>query len=218
MIEHERAVAVRTAYANRAAEYAELLGTMASVHPSDVQLVSAWSDRVDGPIIDAGCGPGHWTGYLASRGHQVRGVDVVPEFIAHARKNHPGLPFDTGSLESLDAEADSVGGIFSWYSLIHHHPTTIATPLAEFARVLAPGGDLLLGFFVGSAVGSFDHAVVTAYRWPVEELEAALEHAGFTVIETHTRTGRNHRPHGAIVARLAPSGSALPPSGLDRHA
>jgi SAM-dependent methyltransferase len=218
MIEHGSAAAVRTAYANRAAEYAELLGTMASVHPSDVQLVSAWADRVDGPIIDAGCGPGHWTEFLARRGKQVRGVDLVPEFVAHARKNHPGIQFETGSLNRLDAEADSVHGILAWYSLIHHHPTTIATPLAEFARVLAPGGDILLGFFLGSDVNSFDHAVVTAYRWPVEELEAAVEHAGFTVIETHTRTARNQRAHGAIVARLSGTGSALPTSAPDRHA
>ncbi|HXH33746.1 MAG TPA: class I SAM-dependent methyltransferase [Plantibacter sp.] len=218
MIEHDAAAAARSAYAHRAAEYAELLGTMDSVHPSDVQLVSAWADHVDGPIIDAGCGPGHWTEYLASRGHQVRGVDLVPEFIAHARKNHPGLAFDAGNLDSLDAEADSVGGVLAWYSLIHHHPTTIATTLAEFARVLAPGGDILLGFFVGSVVDPFDHAVVTAYRWPVEELEAAVEHAGFTVIETHTRTTRNQRPHGAIVARLTPARSALPTSALGRQA
>lgn len=62
---------------------------------------------------------------------------------------------------------------------------------------------MLLGFFEGPTIEMFTHAVVTAYRWPVTELNGELEAAGFEVIETHTRTGPGHRPHGAILARRA---------------
>ncbi|WP_342450798.1 class I SAM-dependent methyltransferase [Plantibacter sp. CFBP 8798] len=196
-------VVVRTAYSGRAVEYADLLGSMASVHPSDLQLVTSWADRIDGRALDAGCGPGHWTAYLASRGLDIRGVDLVPECIAYARTEHPETRFDLGSLDALDAETGSVGGVLAWYSLIHHRPDTIDASLADFARVLRPGGELLIGCFEGPAVEAFDHAVVTAYRWPVMELAERVRRAGFEVVETHTRTSLDQRPHGAVLARRA---------------
>ena len=83
------ALDITAAYARRAAEYAEQLGSLTSVHPADLQLVTAWANRLDGPVIDAGCGPGHWTGHLAARGVNIRGVDLVPSFIDHAQRYHP---------------------------------------------------------------------------------------------------------------------------------
>ena len=191
----------RAAYSNRAAEYIEVLGTMSSVHPSDRQLVSSWAGRVDGEIIDAGCGPGHWTNFLTEQGHNARGVDQVPQFVAHARLTYPGAAFTIGSLDSLDAATGSVGGILSWYSLIHHEPDTVQVALREFSRVLEPGGSLLIGFFEGAEVEQFAHAVTPAYRWPVDALGAELNAAGFDVVESHARKAAGERPHAAIVAR-----------------
>lgn len=114
---------------------------------------------------------------------------------------YPDLSFEVGSFEAVDAATESLGGVLSWYSLIHHSPQDIQTPLAEFARVIRPGGGLLVGFFEGATVGSFDHAVTTGYRWPVAELSQELVTAGFEVIEAHTRTASDSRPQGAITAR-----------------
>lgn len=192
---------VQRAYSARASEYSEHLGTMAAVHPSDRQLVTSWAESVTGPVIDAGCGPGHWTHHLSEYGVDVEGVDLVPEFIVHARKQFPGVRFRMGNLAALGTPSASLGGILSWYSLIHQPPKALAEPLTEFARAIRPGGSLLVGFFEGPTVEKFDHAVVTAYRWPVDELSRKFAAAGFEVIETHTRTGPGHRPHGAILAR-----------------
>lgn len=93
------------------------------------------------------------------------------------------------------------GDILSWYSTIHHAPARIAVPIAEFARTLRPGGTLVLGHFAGSSIEAFDHAVARAFRWPASALQAILESNGFDVVETHSRTGPSHRPHGAIVCR-----------------
>ncbi len=65
-------------------------------------------------------------------------------------------------------------GLLSWYSVIHHEPSTIQVPLIEFARVLRPGGGLLNGFFQCQAIEKFDHAVLDAYRWPVTGLSREL--------------------------------------------
>ena len=200
---------VASAYASRAADYIELLGSMHSVHPSDRQVVGDWARQLDGPVVDAGCGPGHWTAHLAERGVDARGVDRVPAFVEHARRTHPGVPFDLGDLERLPDAPASVAGVLSWYSLIHHAPQAVAAPLAEFARVLRPGGGLLVGYFHGTAVEPFDHAVTTAYRWPADALTAELAAAGFEVVESYTRTSPGQRPHGALAARLV-AGSTDP--------
>jgi len=195
---------VTAAYGARADEYAALLGSMDTVHPDDRALVDAWAAGRSGPLVDAGCGPGHWTAHLARQGHRVSGIDAAPEFVEHARRTHGALDADidfrVASLDALPLVDGSVDGVLAWYSVIHHEPSQIGGALAEFRRVLAPGGGLLLGFFEGAAVEAFDHAVVTAYRWPVASLAALLDGAGFDVVDVHTRTDPGHRPHGAISA------------------
>ncbi|MDN4597269.1 class I SAM-dependent methyltransferase [Leifsonia virtsii] len=192
---------VRDAYARRSAEYIDLFGSMEPVHPADLQLVTTWADSLEGPVIDAGCGPGQWTDHLASRGKDVSGVDLVPEFISRARRSYPGVRFDVGGFDRLDAETSSIGGVLSWYSLIHREPDDIRAPLREFARVLRPGAGLLVGFFTWPTLERFPHAVVDGYRWPVPLLASEVEAAGFDVVETYERTQSGARPQGAIVAR-----------------
>ncbi|UWD79978.1 class I SAM-dependent methyltransferase [Curtobacterium flaccumfaciens] len=192
---------VTAAYSARADEYAALLGSMDAVHPDDRALVDAWAAGQSGALVDAGCGPGHWTAHLARQGHRVSGIDAAPEFVEHARRTHgASVDFRVGSLDALPLADGSVDGVLAWYSVIHHEPSRIGGPLDEFRRVLTPGGGLLLGFFEGAAVEAFDHAVITAYRWPVVSLAALLDEAGFDVVDVHTRTDPGHRPHGAISA------------------
>lgn len=192
---------VANAYALRAAEYAEVIGSMDVVHPADRQVVDTWAATVSGRVIDAGCGPGHWTNHLAGLGLDVRGIDLVPAFVEHARASYPGVRFDLESIDDIREPDGAIGGVLAWFSTIHHDPSRIGVPFAEFARVLRPGGTLVLGFFDGTAIDAFDHAVVRAYRWPVERLRERLDPAGFDVIETHRRSVRGERPVGTLVCR-----------------
>jgi SAM-dependent methyltransferase len=61
----------------------------------------------------------------------------------------PDLRFDEGSLTAVDAADGALGGIVAWYSIIHMPPEELPVVFAEFRRVLAPGGHLLLAFQVG---------------------------------------------------------------------
>ncbi|OAH48824.1 class I SAM-dependent methyltransferase [Microbacterium oleivorans] len=188
------------AYSRRAAEYVDALGSMSAMHDADRHLIETWGAAASGRLIDAGCGPGHWTQHLAERGADIRGIDLVPEFIDHARATHPGIQFDVESIESIDEADAAIGGVLAWFSTIHHEPSDIGVPLAEFARVLRPGGTLLLGYFDADETEAFDHAITRAYRWRAGDLQQVLESAGFDVVETHRRAGRGTRPVGAIIA------------------
>jgi SAM-dependent methyltransferase len=157
--------------------------------------------QVEGSVIDAGCGPGQWTNFLTEHGLSAHGIDSVPEFIERARTTYPDVPFTTRSLNALDVRDGSVGGILSWYSLIHHEPDTIRIPLLEFNRALRSRGTLLIGFFEGSVVEEFAHAVAPAYRWSVDALSDELRATGFDVVESHVRDAAGQRSQAAIVAR-----------------
>ncbi|MEU8261642.1 class I SAM-dependent methyltransferase [Micromonospora sp. NPDC048999] len=192
---------VRQAYASLAELYIEMFGTSQQVHPDDLAFIGRHLAGRPGTVLDLGCGPGHITGYLRSLGVDATGIDMVPEFIAHAQAAHPNGRYQLGSLEDLAVANHSIAGILAWYSLIHLPPHNLDGVLAEFRRAMAPAGTLVIGLFVGDEVAAFDHKVVTAYRWPVDEFSARLARAGFTEVERLKRpSDGTHRPHAAIAA------------------
>lgn len=195
---------VRDAYSKVAQQYIDLLGSLAHVHPDDVALVARHLGRLPGRVLDVGCGPGHLTGLLHSLGVDVTGIDPVPEFVAHARETYPAADFAVGSVFDLGRTDGSVDGILAWYSLIHLHPGRVAGALIEIRRVLAPGGALVLGFFEGDDSDQFDHRVVAAYRWRLDEVADWLSRAGFIEV-CRSRRGQEgeRRPHAAIAAHAA---------------
>lgn len=193
---------VRAAYTDRAEEYTALLGTVAAMDPLDVGLIGDWAAGCDGLVVDAGCGPGHWTHLLAERGVQVEGVDLVPAFVELARARFPTVPYRVGRLDDLGLPDAAAAGVLTWYSLIHLHPDRLPTVLRELRRCLRPDGTLLVGFFASDRLGPFDHTVTTAFSWPVDELARVVEDAGFTVRDTRTRPNprRPDRRHGSLLA------------------
>lgn len=155
-------------------------------------------------MLDVGCVPGQWTHYLSSSGLSAEGIDPVPEFIESAKTTFPGERYRLGRAEDLGVDSSTLGGLLAWYSLIHTEPELILDPLTEFARCLRPGGGLALGFFAGSKLEPFDHAITTAYYWPINLLASKIESAGFTIAHTETRTDAGQRCHGAILATRSP--------------
>lgn len=195
------AQAVRERYAARAAEYTALLGSVELLAERDRELIAQWAATADGPVVDAGCGPGHWTQFLHERGVEVLGIDLVPEFVEIATRRFPEVGFRVGELASLRVADASLAGLLAWFSVIHTEPDGVPAILDEFARCVRPGATLLLGFFEGERLEPFDHAVVTAWFWPVSEMQAALRAAGFEIVETRTRIDPGVRPLASILAR-----------------
>lgn len=186
------------AYSARADEYAQVLGSMDAMAPTDRDLIARWAQSINGQIVDVGCGPGHWTAFLHELGCIVRGIDPVPRFIEIATRNHPDVAYQTGGVADLaDASAD---GLLTWYSLIHLNSFEVEKALARCWSALKPRGSLLLGFFDGERVEPFNHAISTAHSWPLPELERLLVELGFAVIETEQRRDAGSRCHAVILA------------------
>ena len=176
------------------------LGAIDDMHELDRNRIEHWAQEISGRIIDAGCGPGHWTNSLHKRGADISGIDLVPEFIERARLRFPDVSFQVSSLRALEDADGSLHGVLAWYSLIHLPPAELPPVLSELARVLSPQGHLLVGFFDGGPAEPFDHAVAPAYYWSVDQMRSLLHDAGFRVFDTEARQDSGSRPHAAISA------------------
>ena len=197
---------VRDAYTSKSEQYISLLDGGWPDDEDDTALVRRHLTGLAGPVLDLGCGPGHWTAYLHSLGAEVTGVDPVPEFIAYAQATYTGPVFRLGSMTEVDVPEHSAAGILSWYSTIHVPPPDLGGVLAEFRRLLAPSGVLVAGFFDSdTAVAAFDHKVITAYRWPVDVFAEHLVEAGFDELQRvqHQVPERPDRKYAAIAARAS---------------
>ncbi|MGT2424910.1 class I SAM-dependent methyltransferase [Amnibacterium kyonggiense] len=191
---------VASAYDDAADRYIDLFGSIDRAGEDDRAVVGAWAADLTGPVLDAGSGPGHWSGFLQERGIAVEGVDATPRFVAHALEAHPGIPFRLGDLRELEPEPGSLGGVLAWFSLIHTAPHLVPGVLRRLARGLRPGGTMLIGFFAGDRIEPFDHRVVTAWAWPVSDLSAALVDAGLEVEAAREWRTPNGRRNAAVRA------------------
>lgn len=192
--------AVVEAYGARSGEYSQYLGSVDVMHDDDRRRIESWAAQVQGPILEAGCGPGHWTAHLAGLGYAARGIDPVTGFVRIAQAEHQGVEYVVGSFQDLGAGAKSLGGILAWYSLIHLDPSEVPSALSSLHTALRPGGRFLLGFFDGESRDSFDHAITPAWFWPVETMCEELRRAGFDIVDTEQRQGSTHRPHASVHA------------------
>lgn len=113
----------------------------------------------DGPVLDAGCGTGRHTAYLAEAGHDVIGVDANEGMLSVARAKLPGIEFRQGDLTALPVDDESFTSITC--GLVLGHLPDIEPAVNQLARALAPGGRVAI---------SVPHPFITAvlgWRAPI---------------------------------------------------
>lgn len=181
----------RQAYDIAAGSYAEIVPPLHGRDPYGIAMLRAFADQVRaesdaGPVADLGCGPGHVTAQLRDLGLDAFGIDLSPRMIAEARRAHPDLRFEEGSMTALDLADDSLGGLVAWYSTVHTPAEVLPVLFAEFHRVLAPGGRALVAFKVGDLLRHLDQAYghdldLDVYWRSADEVAEGLEGAGLPV-------------------------------------
>src|SRR5215210_1864212 len=112
----------------------------------DVRLLDLFIERLpaNANILDAGCGAGIPISQILSEHFQVTGVDFSEGQIELARKNVPKAEFLCEDMTRLNFPSETFDGITSYYAIIHIPREEHQALLANFFRMLKPGGSALL--------------------------------------------------------------------------
>jgi ubiquinone/menaquinone biosynthesis C-methylase UbiE len=143
--------AIRQSYDCVADEYARHIFTELDKKPLDRELLRRFAaqTRGKGRVCDMGCGPGHVARFLHEAGADVFGLDLSAGMIAKARRLNPEIEFRDGNMFALDLPDASLAGITAFYAIVNLPRESFPQVFREMARVLKPGGLLLLAHHIG---------------------------------------------------------------------
>lgn len=176
--------------AAREAEYLSLAGEMISEG-----TFLALAPR-DGWVLDAGCGGGRWLVRLQQAGCRMIGLDFDRAVLALVRTRTSQAPLVRGRADRLPFGDSTLAGLVS-LGVVEHDPQGPLVMLREFARVLRPGGRLLVSVPFDNLLRRLwfnrryrrrDRRLAGAahqfveFRFGRAELEEALRTAGFVPV------------------------------------
>jgi SAM-dependent methyltransferase len=145
---------LRAAHDVLAELYAERLADALDRMPAERAVLGMFCELTLAAVLgtgvgDVGCGTGRLEPYLAARGLSPHGIDLSPEMIRVARRDHPGFEFGVADVRELPFEDASLAGVVCWYSLMYLAPSERPAAFSELARVVRPRGYLVTAFKAG---------------------------------------------------------------------
>lgn len=169
---------------------------MARASPLTAMIERALPAR--GRILEAGCGLGQYVILMRERGRSAAGADWSLEALRRCRAAAPGTPLAVMDLAEL-AIGDGAVDAYVSLGVVEHDPAGPGRIVAEAARVLAPGGRLLLSvpYWNGMRRLGTPHLVRRGRRlcaagaqfyqfaFSRGEVRGFLEAAGFRVLSLH---------------------------------
>ncbi|MFD1932742.1 MULTISPECIES: class I SAM-dependent methyltransferase [Nonomuraea] len=136
-IDHPRAYELFSslAFLGRRREVFARIGALSGARPGD-------------RVLDVGCGTGYLTRVLSpliGPGERVTGVDPSPQMIGYARERAPAnCVYLVGEGQALDLPDASFDVVVSTLAMHHMPAAARGAAVREMARVLRPGGRLLI--------------------------------------------------------------------------
>ena len=159
--------------------------------------------------LDVGCGEGRFCRMLERHGVKTTGVDPTANLIAAARSRASAGEYLEASAEELPFADESFDLVVSYLALIDI--PNFRAGIREMARVLKPGGSLLIANLNGFNTACVDSGWVKSLsgkhlHYPVdnylEERAVWIEYRGIRVVN-------HHRPLNAYMSALLAAGLHL---------
>ena len=145
------AQSIRDSYDRIADEYARRIYDELQHKPLDRELLTRFARDTAGrgDVCDMGCGPGHVARTLRDAGAAVFGLDLSLGMLDQARYLNPDIDFWQGNMMALGLGDETLAGIAAFYAIVNIPEESLPLVFREMARVLQPGGLLLLAFHIG---------------------------------------------------------------------
>ena len=164
--------------------------------------------------LDVGCGEGRFCRMMAASGIQPIGIDPTPHLIATAKARDPRGHYVEACAEDLPFETGQFDLVVSYVSLIDI--PDYRTAIAEMARVVAPGGMVLvanLNSFVTALPKEWPEDksgwVRDAKPTPYYALSGYMEERAAWTAWSGIRIINHHRPLSSYMAAFLGAGLTL---------
>jgi SAM-dependent methyltransferase len=211
---------IRTSYDRVADVYADAIFDELKNKPFDRDLLTRFAAATAGRgrVYDMGCGPGQVARFLRDAGADVSGLDLSPGMIEQARRLNAGIEFREGNMLGLEMPDASVAGITAFYAIVNLPAALRPQAFREMARVLEPGGLLLLTFHIGGAVLATKELwgrpiTMEFYLLDRATIESEIRAAGLEIVEVLERDPYpppvEHQSRRAYLFARKPAGPAV---------
>jgi ubiquinone/menaquinone biosynthesis C-methylase UbiE len=141
-------------------------------------------------VLDIGCGAGvPVMQFLVEAACTVTGIDISRAMLALARTNVPDAQVLEMNMTYLAFQAQSFDGLTAFYTIFHVPRAYHRQVFAEFARVLKPGGVMLisLGWSDWEGTEEFHGTEMYWSHYPAETSVSLVAQAGFTPLRSEPR-------------------------------
>jgi SAM-dependent methyltransferase len=178
-------------------------------HVLDPVMMARVASGRFGNALDVGCGEGRFCRMLQAAGIKTTGIDPTRPLLDLARQRDPGGDYRVGRAEQLDFPDASFDLAVSYITLIDIPDFRAA--IAEMARVLRPGGSLLVANLTGFTSACADRGWVRDEKgehlhFPVDNY---LREAPFWFEWSGIRIENWHRPLEAYMSAFLEAGLNL---------
>jgi len=161
-------------------------------HVLDPVMMARVTNGKFGNALDVGCGEGRFCRMLKDAGVRATGIDPTPAMLEAARRRDPDGDYRLGNAEALDFADASFDLVVSYITLVDIPDFRAA--IREMARVLKPGGSLLMANLTSYISACIDKGWVKGDKGedlhvPVDnylgEFPLWLEWSGIRVVNWH---------------------------------
>jgi SAM-dependent methyltransferase len=118
------------------------------------------------PVLDIGCGPGHYCGRLAREGYRATGIDLDESMIDVARRNYPEAGFRCLDMRHVDTVGSGFRCTYSIGNVAAHLPREeFAKMVGKISSMLVPGGRWIM-----QVVNWEPLLLLPGYEFPVKRI------------------------------------------------
>lgn len=156
---------------------------------TDLNYIDEFLKKCNKKILDLGCGMGHYSKYMKSKGFELVGIDFSKEMLKFAKDNEPNIKFIESDIcdlpQNLDKDFD---GVLLAYVIQHLSKEETMECLKKLKEYIKPNANLLIFFREGNNIINEEEPFDTKYiytikEYNVEEITELLSECGYDVIE-----------------------------------
>lgn len=160
---------------------------------SDLEYIDKFLERCNHKILDLGCGMGHYSKYMQSKGYEVIGVDFSKEMLKIARETTENIKYIEADICELPEDIDKdFDGVLIAYVLQHLSKEETAYCLLDLKKYIIKNSNILIFLREGNSVlkekepfnPNFEY---TIKEYTNDEIVELLEEYGYEIISVENK-------------------------------